>query len=73
MTPLVSRADVGPQQGGYKVGKRLAIATAAGAVIGGAAIVVGGPLALVAVGFSSIGPVAGRRTVPHPCINLVDK
>lgn len=73
MTQLVSRADAVPQQGGYKVGKRLAIATAAGAVIGGAAIVVGGPLALVAVEFSSIGPVAGSRTLPPPCIKLMDK
>ena len=65
---MVSKADVG-----YKVSMRLAIATAACAVIGGVAIVVGGPLALGAVGFSSIGPVAGRQILAYPCINLVVK
>ena len=71
MTLLVNKADVGPQQVGYKVDKRLAIAAVAGAVIGGAAAVVGGPLVLGAVGFSSIGPVAGRRTLAHPCLKFV--
>ncbi len=54
MTLLVRKADVGPQQGGYMVDKRLVIATAAGAIIGGAAIVVGGPLALGAVGSQAL-------------------